>query len=176
MFPGKEDVQILTDIGFTQTQAKLYLTLLKLGQANGNSIAKNSEIPRQVVYRTLDELQKLGLVQKEIGRPNKFTATPIKHGLNIIMTQRRKQYNEIRQKAKGFLQQMQNYNRIKDKDQNYKFSVLEGRERILQIFKEYHKNAQKAIDALSTLPRLLQIIHYCNREFITALKKGTNFE
>jgi len=171
MFLAEEDVLLLTDIGFTKTQAKLYLTLLKLGQTDGNSLGKNAEVPRQIVYRTLDELQKMGLVEKYIGRPYKFKATPIKHGLQIIMLQRRQQYNEIREKAQIFLQKMQNYKKEKSQDHKYNFTILEGRERILQIFKLQHKKVKLKIDALSTLNRWLQIVHYCYKEFAGALDR-----
>ena len=65
MFLAEEDIQFLTDIGFTKTQAKLYLTLIKLGQTDGNSLGKSAEVPRQIVYRTLDELQNMGLIEKK---------------------------------------------------------------------------------------------------------------
>jgi hypothetical protein len=70
---------------------------------------------------------------------------------------------------------MQNCNKIPSKDQKYKFTVIEGRERLIQIFKLNHKKAKHRIDSLSTLPRLLQTIHHCYQEIIMALDKKVQF-
>ena len=58
MFVREEEALILTKLGFTQTQTRLYLTLLKIGNANGRTLAEHAKVPRSIVYRALDELQK----------------------------------------------------------------------------------------------------------------------
>lgn len=166
-----DDIQLLADIGFTTTQAKIYLTLLKTGQTEGHTLSKNAEVPRQVVYRTLDELQHMGLIQKSITRPYKFTATPLKYGLQIIISQKRQQYKETKIKAKNILQKMQNYNEEITNNHEYSFNIIEGRERIAQILKLQYKKTKIKVDTLSTLPRWLQIVDCCNSELRGALAK-----
>jgi sugar-specific transcriptional regulator TrmB len=39
----EEDTHLLMDIGFTKNQAKLYLTLLKLGRADGTTLSKTAQ-------------------------------------------------------------------------------------------------------------------------------------
>lgn len=167
----EEDFQFLMDIGLTKTQAKTYLSLLKLGETDGNSLAKNAEVSRQIVYRTLDQLQEKGLVEKKIGRPYKFRATPLKHGLQIIMSQRRRQYQEIREKAKVYLKKMQNYQKATNEGHKYTFTYIEGRERIIQLYRLYHKRTKLQIEGITTLPRFSQIVHYSFKEFILALNR-----
>jgi sugar-specific transcriptional regulator TrmB len=159
------DVQLLTDIGFTKTQAKLYLTLLKLGLSTGSTIYKKLDVPRTVIYRTLDEMQKMGLVEKELTTPYKYKATPLKHGMQILISQRRAQYEKIVSKAKEFLYKMQDYNEEKTVNKEYTFSIIDGKERILQIMKENHKGAKKSVYVLTTLDRWMQILTYCFKEF-----------
>jgi sugar-specific transcriptional regulator TrmB len=171
----QEDIQLLTDIGLTKTQAKLYLALLKRGQTDGSTLGKDSDVPRQIVYRTLDELQKIGLVQKNITRPYTFKATPLKYGLQIIMSQRRQQYNEIQKKAKNFLQKMSKYKEEKGANQEYNFSIVEGRERISQIIKLQHTKVKREVNALSTLTRWLHIIHYCHDEIRRTLDRKVKY-
>ncbi len=65
MFLEEESIGLLTQLGFNITQAKLYLALSKLGEADARTLSKEANVPRPEVYRTLDELQKKGLVEKE---------------------------------------------------------------------------------------------------------------
>jgi sugar-specific transcriptional regulator TrmB len=171
----EEENQLLTQIGFTETQAKIYLTLLKLGEANGRILCKNANVPRPVVYRTLDELQKKGLVEKELTTPYKFVATPPKQGLQILMSQRLQQHREIQEKTKEFLQKIQNYQKEIPHEQEHKFIMIEGKARIIQKIKLQHGNVQRSADILSTLQRWLQIIDSCFKSYEKALERKVKY-
>jgi sugar-specific transcriptional regulator TrmB len=80
MFIEEDEIRLLEDVGFTKTQAKLYMTLLGFEETDGRTISAKAKIPRQEVYRTLDELEKKGLVEKVISSPYKFKATPLDLG------------------------------------------------------------------------------------------------
>ena len=176
MFLEEEDLQTLIQIGFTKTQAKLYLTLLKLGRTDGKTLSKKSESPRTVVYRTLDELQKMGLVEKEITIPYKFKATPLKEGLQILMLQRLQQYEESREKTETFLSRYQDYKEEDGKEHNYKFIAVEGKERIIQVMKQQHNTVQQSAKILTNLDRWLQILHYCYEDYVKALERKVKYQ
>jgi len=172
----EEDPQILTQIGFTKTQANLYLTLLKVGQADGKTLSKKSNSPRTIVYRTLDELQKKGLVEREITSPYKFKATPLKEGLEILMRQKRQEYKEIQEKAENFLLKYQNYKEEKPQERQYKFIAVEGKERIIQIMKLNHSDVQQSVKILTNLKRWLTILHYCYEDYSKALERKVKYK
>jgi len=74
---GLEDVRILTDLGLTGRQARVYLALLKTGGGKAKAVADVSLVNRQEIYRIIDDLQQLGLVQRKVTTPTTFTATPL---------------------------------------------------------------------------------------------------
>ena len=51
----------LVKFGLSPNQAKTYLTLVRLGECTAKRIWENSEIPREEVYRKLNELQEFGI-------------------------------------------------------------------------------------------------------------------
>jgi len=53
---------ILLEIGLTQNETKIYLTLLKIGESKTGEILKNSGINSGRIYEILSSLQKKGLV------------------------------------------------------------------------------------------------------------------
>lgn len=176
MFFGEEDLQSLIQIGFTKTQANLYLALLKLGQTDGKTLSKKSNSPRTIVYRTLDELQKKGLVERELTSPYKFKATPLKEGLEILMSQKRQEYKEIQEKAENFLLKYQNYKYEKPQEHQYKFIALEGKERIIQIMKLHHSDVQQSVKILTNLKRWLTILHYCYEDYVKSLERKVKYQ
>ena len=59
------DTKILTDIGLTQGEIKVYLALLKLGKSSTGPIANEAQISRSKLYSILDKLAKNILSQSE---------------------------------------------------------------------------------------------------------------
>jgi sugar-specific transcriptional regulator TrmB len=171
----EEDTHLLMDIGFTKNQAKLYLTLLKLGRADGTTLSKTAKSPKTVVYRTLNELERMGLVEKEISLPYKFTATPLKEGLQILVNQRLDYYKESRNKTEQFLLRKHPMEKVDSEEQEYRLTTIEGKDRIIQIIRRQHDIACKGIDILSTWKRWLQIINYCFENYKKALARGVKY-
>lgn len=170
-----EDAHLLTDLGFTKNQAKLYLSLLKLGKTEGKTLAKAASAPKSIVYRTLDELQNMGLVEKEIAVPYKFKAIPLKQGLQIIMNRSLDRYKENREKTEQFLLRRQNLEQEDNEEQEYRLVAYEGKERISQILMLQHDKARISIDIISTLQRWLQIIDCCYENYRKALARNVKY-
>ena len=54
--------KILKQIGLTENEIQVYLTLLKIGSSGVSTIAEHSGLYRPYVYDTLERLQEKGLV------------------------------------------------------------------------------------------------------------------
>jgi Cd2+/Zn2+-exporting ATPase len=67
----------LTQIGFTEYEAKVYTTLLETSPATGYRISKQSGVPRSMVYETLRRLHGRGVVLENIeGRATLYRPLP----------------------------------------------------------------------------------------------------
>jgi sugar-specific transcriptional regulator TrmB len=100
----EECVQILTRLGLTISQAKVYLALLELKKATGKITAKHSEVARQEAYRVLDELQEKGLVEKIIARPTEFEPIPIEDFISILIERKKNEISETQKETTILLQ------------------------------------------------------------------------
>jgi HTH-type transcriptional regulator, sugar sensing transcriptional regulator len=121
----EEEALILNRLGFTQTQVKLYLTLLRMGKVNGRTLAEHAKVPRSIVYRALDELQKKGLVEKEISQPFTFIATPIQQGLQMLIDQKTDECKKIRKQTEKFLKKTKSNQDTSFGDQDYKILMID---------------------------------------------------
>lgn len=65
---------ILLQFGLSVPQAEVYSLLLDTGAQKAGELAKKSTIKRGLVYKALDELETMGLIErvKETGRPDVF--------------------------------------------------------------------------------------------------------
>lgn len=79
------DTEILEDLGFTNAQIKVYLSLLELGVSTAGPIIEKSGLQSSVVHSTLNKLIADGFISfiKE-GQRNHYQATNPKHILNYI--------------------------------------------------------------------------------------------
>jgi sugar-specific transcriptional regulator TrmB len=101
----EDDTQTLSGLGISVSQGKVYLSLLRLKTASRvHTIAKFTDIPRQDVYRLLDELLHLGIVQKTLAKPATFKATPPTEAVNILIRRKRGEFSRMEREANKFVQ------------------------------------------------------------------------
>lgn len=62
----------LTELGLTEKESRIYLSLAESGKATAHATAKRTEMPRASVYFLLEALEKRGLVTRERKRGTTF--------------------------------------------------------------------------------------------------------
>lgn len=69
-------IQPLLDLGLHAKEAKLYFSILSLGQATANEAAKHASIPRTTAYPFLESLVSRGLILQEVDSKGGSKFTP----------------------------------------------------------------------------------------------------
>lgn len=74
----ERDISELLDnlrfLGLTQTQARVYITSLRLGVLTAKQISSEAGMNIAVTYRRIKELSKMNLLEVRLGSPNKYEA------------------------------------------------------------------------------------------------------
>jgi sugar-specific transcriptional regulator TrmB len=83
-----DHILTLTEFGLTITQAKIYLALIKSNNLTAHTIAALSSVSRPDVYRVLNELQNIGLVEKIIAKPEEFHAISVEESVSLLLQRR----------------------------------------------------------------------------------------
>jgi HTH-type transcriptional regulator, sugar sensing transcriptional regulator len=87
--PAGTDARViaaLTDLGFSQYEARTYAGLIGREPMTGYAIAKDTLVPQPKVYETLGRLVERGAVLQVSGSPAKFVAVPPARVLNQLET------------------------------------------------------------------------------------------
>ena len=103
-----EATQLLIVLGLTLSQARIYLTLSHSGACTVKTISKFSQVAREHVYEVMPQLQDLGLVEKIIGTPSKFNATPIQEGLHTLFQRRTRKTREMQKQKMELIKSCKN--------------------------------------------------------------------
>ena len=68
-------LRTLTDFGFTDKEARVYLALLELGEGNVTHIAQKTGLKRAIIYIVLERLMQQGYASRTgRGKVQRFTA------------------------------------------------------------------------------------------------------
>lgn len=143
-----DEATTLSQLGLTFSQAKVYLSLLRLGQATGKTVSEQSKMARQEVYRIIRELQEKGLVEKIISAPTEFKPIAVDACVNMLVKRRQNDLGETEKKAREMLENFKTLkNVVKPLEPSF-FILIPEKEAFLRKFKGWIDNAQKSCDML----------------------------
>ncbi|MGC9150133.1 MAG: helix-turn-helix domain-containing protein, partial [Candidatus Micrarchaeia archaeon] len=92
--------EILKEIGFNSSKAKVYKVLLSLVTSTPNEIAKEVNIPLPRVYALLDQLAREGFAVVLPGKPIRYRALPPSSSILPILETKIKEIKELEEKVK----------------------------------------------------------------------------
>ena len=89
-----ENTDLLLGLGLSLNQAKVYLAILKLEKTTVGQVAKFSKVRREDVYRILPALEKMGLIERLLGKPTEIRATLISDALTFLVAEEKNKSDE----------------------------------------------------------------------------------
>jgi len=177
---GLEDSsKILSEFGLTPYESKVYLVVYQQGVTTAANIAKIAKIRREEVYRTLPKLEKLGLIEKVLGRPAKVRALPIEDALSLLIDRREEEASrEIRKLLKKKNELLEMYQEIKpdtafEKKEPH-FTLLSDKDAIEKRTAYLIRNATNSIDFADTFESAFRFVLTFAEELIAAKKRDVN--
>lgn len=173
-----ENAKMLSDFGLTHNQAKVYIAIAQLGIASVRQVSNVSKVRREDIYRILPKLEKMGLVEKILGRPTKVRATPVKEALSILIKRERdianKRVSALMAKKVTFLEHFK-ANKMKPvliKEKEAHFALISQREGIINRGQAMVKTAKREIDIITSGERFTQFSLDYAEPLEKAIRKG----
>jgi sugar-specific transcriptional regulator TrmB len=174
----EDDTQTLSGLGITVSQGKVYLALLRLKTASRvHIIAKFTDIPRQDLYRLLDELLHLGIVQKTLVKPATFKATPPTEAVRILIRRKRGEFSRMEREANKFVKRaselLTETQTEVEKDQ---FLLIADREAIICKAMQVTENTKATLKDITPFSEFVPWLAVLSESIDEALKKGVKFQ
>ncbi|MGD6850653.1 MAG: TrmB family transcriptional regulator [Candidatus Bathyarchaeia archaeon] len=167
-----DGIQLLTGLGLTTRQAKVYLSLTQCGAPSVKEISKASNIPREDLYRILQVLQNLGLVEKRITSPVSYEAIPLSEALSFLYERKINQTMELQYEAKKFFEKyMQNF-QPKRTSEDAQFVLIPEKEAVIARRKKSIDSANNTIDIINSWRRFAFSLQVYAKEADNAMDRG----
>lgn len=174
MLLQEEPVQTLVKLGLTVLQAKVYLSLVKLGTSTGRTTAKAAKVAPQDVYRVLTELEEKGLIEKLIAKPNKYRPIPLEKGLSMLLQRRNKQTIELKKATFEVFNAFQSIDNFEEQNETGDFVLIPNGKPIENRVARVWETAKTNISLMNDFQEGMD---WHEKEFgleVKALKKGIN--
>lgn len=168
MVNDDESVSILTDLGLTVLQAKIYLALVTRESSTAKNISDISRVSRPDVYRVISELEILGLIERIIGKPTRYQAAPLEICTHILVQNMINKFMETRRKIPVLLKKIGELTLEKSEESKNEFSII-PKELFLTKSKKLIANSKKSFYAVVSTEKVV----YSPDEYTKIFKAAT---
>lgn len=152
-----EDIETLTELGLTNLQARIYLTLCQTGQTNIKNLAKNGQVARQEASRATKELLNLGLVTKVISRPTNYEPLPLIDSTKMLLDLRVQKTAILRQKRAQLLKRVKSRPVISCETMEPKFLLIPSGEGGVHQTLKLMSNVKKSYEGIFFYEAIVQM-------------------
>jgi len=163
----------LMKLGFSSNQAKVYLAIVILGTPSINGIMKLSGVPREEVYRKLQELQERGFVEHIFARPFMFRATPLECVITTMLKLKAEEISKLQIKTEELLRDFENSQKREtleaDKPQ---IILIPERRPLLERAKKELESFKNSLDTISSWKKGINWISSHYDLFMKALDRN----
>ncbi len=171
MFVSDKEINILTQLGLSLSQARVYLALARHGPASANLISDKSTVARPDVYRILSVLQTMGLVEKALTIPALFKATPVNEALPVLLKLRTNELRQLKVTAKEFLKTFEGYKNV-SLQEDQQFVLFPANQAFINRSTELADNSFKIIETVMPIGRILQAREFYKNTIAKARNRG----
>ncbi len=170
---GDESTDLLLGLGLTLNQAKIYLAILKLEKTTVGQVAKFSKVRREDVYRILPALEKMGLIERLMGKPTEVRATPISDALSFLVAEEKNKTDERLSKMRSKVQMLsQKEWKQPLLGEESIYILIAEKKAILAKTSELINNSEKEVALIADKARIAQVLAHFSDEHKHAIKKG----
>jgi sugar-specific transcriptional regulator TrmB len=168
-----ENTELLLGLGLTLNQAKVYLAILKLEKTTVGQVANFSKVRREDVYRILPSLEKMGLIERLLGKPTELRATLISDSLALLVAEEKTKAEERLTGMRSMVQKLS----LKDWKQpslgeESIYILIAEKKAIFAKTSELIKNSTKEVALIADKARLLSVLAQFSDEYRLAIKSG----
>jgi sugar-specific transcriptional regulator TrmB len=169
---NQEDIQILQRLGLTGSQARVYLSLVKLKRANARNLWKTSKVARQDIYRILTELREIGILEKILEAPTQFKAVPLEDSVKILLERKTKAIFSLEKDADKLVQKFKENEEKKVHEEEAQYILVPEREALSRRLRKAIEDTQKSIDIISSSKAFARSFFVLSEEFGSALRRN----
>ena len=144
----------LQQFGATEREAEVYIFLAKHGKLGTGQIAKQMKKNKGLVYRTLNSLERKGLVESTLESPTRFVAVPLEKVIDDYVKDKQIEIAQVEKTKDDLLEDLKRISQTEVEMPLEKFTVIEGRKKIYRKIAELVETTHNSFLAASNVAGL----------------------
>lgn len=171
-------IEILSEFGLTENQAKVFIATTKLENPTVAEVADAAEVRREEVYRLLPELEKIGLIERLLGKPLRLRSPDPKSSISTLVKLERERakarISDLSIKSRDLLQQLGHHSvEIGDEESLIsEFSLIQEKESIRTELYDMICKSEQQIDILFSRADLTWLLSTQGESLRSAMERG----
>lgn len=172
MLPQEEQpIKILTNLGLTYREAKIYLTLNRIGKATVKELSAAAHMDRPNVYGVIAKLQKLNLIEQMLTTPIVYKSVPMDQGVGMMLDHKKHELTELSIETKKLLKTYKNI-RMYQLQEGCKLKIIPKETPTQKKFDELFSGTEKLNEAVCYWPDPSSILSWDYPIWKKLLKKN----
>jgi sugar-specific transcriptional regulator TrmB len=166
--PESEE-EVLTSLGLTSSQARVYLALVHNGPSKVMLISQISRIHRAHLYQILRSLEEIAFVERKLGT-GIYVAIPLKEVAPILVKNKRQEISKLETEVNEIVDCAPQ--RTPTPEDKPEIILISNKNRNLNKAQKYYESARSQIELIQTWKRFLQLWQYYEETFEDAMARG----
>ena len=154
-----------------ELESKVYLNLLRMGPITASALAKELDIDRARMYRTVDKLVSRNIISTTLSSPKLCIAADPQDALKIALRKKEDEVNRIKKGGEAIIEKINNEITTKQGTNVPTFRVVQGRGNIYADIAQLIENSSDIVYISTTLEDISRMYHSAIPEKITICEK-----
>src|SRR3989338_2236593 len=163
------ELEMILDLD--ELEAKVYLNLLRVGPITASALAKELDIDRARMYRTVDKLVNRNIISTTLSSPKLCIAAEPQEALKIALRKKEDEVNRIKKEGEAIIEKINNEITTKQGTNVPTFRVVQGRGNIYADIDQLIENSSDTVYISTTLEDISRMYHSAIPEKITICEK-----
>ena len=153
-------------------EAKVYLNLLRVGPITASALAKELDIDRARMYRTVDKLVSKNIISTTLTSPKLCIAVEPHDALKIALGKKEDEVNKIKKSGEAIMDKINNEITTNQISTIPTFRVVQGRQNIYADIAQLIENTTDIVYIATTLDDVSRMYHSTIPEKISICEKN----
>ncbi|MBM2819758.1 MAG: TrmB family transcriptional regulator [Nitrosarchaeum sp.] len=154
-----------------ELEAKVYLNLLRAGPITASALAKELDIDRARMYRTVDKLVSRNIISTTLSSPKLCIAADPQDALKIALRKKEDEVNRIKKSGEAIVEKINSEITTKQGTSVPTFRVVQGRNNIYADIAQLIENSSDTVYISTTLEDISRMYHSAIPEKIMICEK-----
>jgi sugar-specific transcriptional regulator TrmB len=154
-----------------ELESKVYLNLLRMGPITASALAKELDIDRARMYRTVDKLVSRNIISTTLSSPKLCIAADPQDALKIALRKKEDEVSRIKKGGEAIIEKINNEITTKQGTNVPTFRVVQGRGNIYADIAQLIENSSDIVYISTTLEDISRMYHSAIPEKITICEK-----